>query len=71
MDENSLTLLFQSLPKICIIVFEDVDQTGLPKRKTGNRMRQTCEDAERDEQNSEIETENDKQPSSRITVCLS
>ncbi|KAL4936302.1 hypothetical protein BDV06DRAFT_233545 [Aspergillus oleicola] len=57
LDENSLTLLFQSLPKFCIVVFEDVDQAGLPKRKTGNSMQQTCEDAEHNEQDSEIEVD--------------
>ncbi|PYH99034.1 putative bcs1 AAA-type ATPase [Aspergillus ellipticus CBS 707.79] len=68
LDENTLTLLFQSLPKFCIVVFEDVDQAGIPKRKTGNSMRQTCEDAEHDEQDSEQEADNDKQPSNGITL---
>lgn len=36
-----------------------MDQAGLPKRKTGNSMQQTCEDAEYNEQDSEIEADND------------
>ncbi|KAE8407136.1 hypothetical protein BDV37DRAFT_291367 [Aspergillus pseudonomiae] len=34
LDENTLTLLFQSLPERCIVLFEDVDQAGIQKRKS-------------------------------------
>lgn len=68
LDENILTLLFQSLPKYCIVVFEDVDQAGLPKRQTGHGMHQTCDDTERDKQDSDLEAENDKQPPNGITL---
>lgn len=29
LDENGLTLLFQSLPKQCIVLFEDIDQASI------------------------------------------
>jgi chaperone BCS1 len=41
---------------------------ALPKRKTGNSMPQTCEDAEHDEHESEIEANNDNRPSNGITL---
>ncbi|KAF7623896.1 putative bcs1 AAA-type ATPase [Aspergillus flavus] len=68
LDDDSLTLLFQDLPKRCIVVFEDVDQAGLPKRKIGNSMRKTGEDAEHSRQDSAIEANNDKRPSNGITL---
>lgn len=68
LDEDSLALLFQSLPKYCIVVLEDVDQAGLPKRKAGNSMRRPCEDAAHDEQESEMEADDDRQPSNGITL---
>ncbi|THC88473.1 hypothetical protein EYZ11_012075 [Aspergillus tanneri] len=36
LDENSLALLFQTLPPRCIVLFEDVDQAGIPNRGTDN-----------------------------------
>lgn len=68
LDDNGITILFQKLPKLCFVVFEDVDQAGLPKRKTGNNMRQTSEGAQHDEQDSEIEAGDDKQPSNGVTL---
>ncbi|KAL5365876.1 hypothetical protein BJX96DRAFT_182020 [Aspergillus floccosus] len=69
LDEDSLTLLFQALPKRCIVVFEDVDQAGLPKRKIGNSMRKTGETAEHSGQDSAIEANSDKRPSNGITLA--
>lgn len=39
LDEDNLVLLFQSLPKRCIVLFEDVDQAGIQKRSTDSRLR--------------------------------
>ncbi|KAJ5591443.1 uncharacterized protein N7459_001812 [Penicillium hispanicum] len=56
--------LFHGLP----VVLEDVDQAGLPKCKTANSMRRPCEDAAHDEQDSESEANNDRQPPNGITL---
>ena len=38
LDENGLALLFQSLPKQCIILFEDVDQASIQKCNTDSHL---------------------------------
>ncbi|KAI9923376.1 hypothetical protein MW887_009926 [Aspergillus wentii] len=37
LDENSLALLFQSLPPSCIVLLEDIDEAGIQKR-SGNGL---------------------------------
>lgn len=44
LDENTLTLLFQSLPERCIVLFEDVDQAGIQKRKSEKPLLETPEE---------------------------
>ncbi|KAL4891322.1 hypothetical protein BDV59DRAFT_209007 [Aspergillus ambiguus] len=69
LDENSLALLFQSLPKRCIVLFEDVDQAGMPKRRMDNTVRREGENLnDEDAPGDEFDTENRNVPSNGITL---
>lgn len=46
LDENSLILLFQSLPRRCLVLIEDVDQAGIKKRQTENSLVEGANDGE-------------------------
>ncbi|KAE8334492.1 hypothetical protein BDV24DRAFT_172530 [Aspergillus arachidicola] len=46
LDENNLILLFQSLPRRCIVLIEDVDQAGIKKRQTENSLLDGANDGE-------------------------
>ncbi|KAL4891352.1 P-loop containing nucleoside triphosphate hydrolase protein [Aspergillus ambiguus] len=72
LDGNGLTLLFQSLPKRCIVLFEDVDQAGLPRRATDNTGREAREDTHghnhNNQQDGVIESEDDKETPNGISL---
>ncbi|KAE8327061.1 hypothetical protein BDV39DRAFT_215428 [Aspergillus sergii] len=44
LNKNTLTLLFQSLPERCIVLFGDVDQAGIQKRKSEKPLLETPEE---------------------------
>ncbi|KAJ5713150.1 uncharacterized protein N7483_010331 [Penicillium malachiteum] len=46
LDENRLALLFQGLPRRCVVLLEDIDTAGLPKRPNDMDATQVgiCED---------------------------
>ncbi|KAF7589587.1 hypothetical protein BBP40_004047 [Aspergillus hancockii] len=67
LDENSLALLFQELPTRCIVLFEDVDQAGILKRKTENSLSQKPEETYNEESRT-YKSQNHNQSSNGITL---
>lgn len=65
LDEDSLVLLFQSLPKQCIVLFEDVDQAGIQKRSTDSCLQRNQNGDEAEEI---CETDDHKRQSNGITL---
>ena len=68
LDENSLALLFQSLPERCIVLFEDVDQAGIQKRKSENSFLEISDETN-GKQKVVAEAHDRKRPLNNITLA--
>ncbi|KAB8069852.1 P-loop containing nucleoside triphosphate hydrolase protein [Aspergillus leporis] len=67
LDENSLALLFQSLPRRCIVLFEGVDQAGIQKRKIEDPLSREPEETHVGNEDG-IETPHNEQQSNGIIL---
>ncbi|RAK94822.1 BCS1 and AAA domain-containing protein [Aspergillus ibericus CBS 121593] len=63
MNGDSLTRLFLSLPKRCLVLFEDVDQAGIEKRSIGGTSLQSDEVMDADNRASDSPESSEHSPS--------
>lgn len=70
LDENSLALLFQSLPPRCVVLFEDVDQAGIRKRSTDSPLPRKREGTDEEGESDSLEANDHEQRSNSITLAV-
>ncbi|KAE8406609.1 hypothetical protein BDV37DRAFT_280878 [Aspergillus pseudonomiae] len=68
LDDNALAFLFQCLPKRCIVLFEDVDQAGIEKRKSEKPFGEISEETN-SEEDIVVEAQDRKRPLNSITLA--